>query len=125
MTHTAATEQASGEHALREFGLKDAVATVETMTADVVIGIAPLAKRYEGRDAVLAFYRDEFIPCIDAMTVEVRNRTVSTEAIVDEMRVSLRFDGPMPWSLPEIAPSGKTVIFDRCLVARIRENLVA
>lgn len=118
-------EQAWGDHMMKEFGLKDAMAAVETMTHDAVIELCPTGQRHQGRDAVLRFYRDEFIPCVDSMAMQPRSRTVSDTGLVEEMTVKLKFDKEMPWFLPGVAPTNGTIEFQLVVIVGFRGHQVA
>jgi carboxymethylenebutenolidase len=130
MSHTSHTgleqiTQSWQDHMTQEFGLKDAMGAVETMTADATIELAPLGVRYEGRDAILRFYRDDFIPCVDSMSMQPRSRTVSETQLVEELRITLKFDRPMPWFLPGIAPTNTTVEFDLVVIVGFQDKRVS
>jgi carboxymethylenebutenolidase len=119
-------EKLWAEHMRREFGLKDAEATVETMTHDVYIEFVPTRRRHAGKDAVLALYRDDLIPsAADDTQIVPINRVMSEDHLIDELMMSFTFTKPMQWFLPDIAPTGTKIEFQLAIVVGFRGNLLA
>jgi carboxymethylenebutenolidase len=114
------------EHMRREFGLRDAAATVETMTPDAFLELVPIGERHVGREAVLALYRDDLIPSTpDDIEIVPRNRLVSDGQIMDEVTMTFTFSRPMRWLLPGVEPTHTKVTFPLVVVVGFRGDLVA
>lgn len=97
-------------HMDAEFVAKDAAASVAGMTADASCNHAPVLTGGSGADAMLAFYRDHFIPRIPPdMRMELVSRTVGQDRVIDEQIVRFTHTIEMDWMLPGVAPTGRNV----------------
>jgi len=90
------------EHLRDEFELRDADATMRTMSDDPYLHHVPMLTGGVGRDQVHRFYRDDWIPSWppDVETTSI-SRTVGADQVVDELIVGFSFDRPLdPDGLP-------------------------
>jgi len=103
-------EQLWAEHLKGEFESKDVEATLATMVEDAYVNHMPVNTGGRGKDALRAFYRDDFIPSWpeDLRTTPV-NRVVGDGQLVDEMHLTFTHSKPMPWLLPNVAPTAKKI----------------
>src|SRR5271168_289443 len=98
------------EHLDGEFVSKDVEATLATMTEDASVDHIPVHTGGRGKDALRAFYRDNFIPSWpDDLEQSPINRVVGDHQIVDEIRTRFTHDRPMEWFLPGVPPTYKPV----------------
>src|SRR5215472_15345940 len=97
-------------HMDAEFVAKDAAASVAGMTANGTCNHAPVLTGGSSAEAMLAFYRDHFIPKIPAdMQMELISRTVGQNRVIDEQLIRFTHDIEVDWMLPGVAPTGKRV----------------
>jgi carboxymethylenebutenolidase len=97
-------------HVADEFEAKDAVLTMTTMVDDPTVIHVPVLTGGRGRDQLLEFYRDDFIPSWpDDVELEPLSRTVDDERVVSEFVVRFTHDREMPFWLPGIPPTGRGV----------------
>ena len=94
------------EHLKGEFETKDVEATLATMVDDAHVNHMPVNTGGRGKDALRAFYRDDFIPAWpDDLQMTPVNRVVGDGQLVDELRLTFTHDRPMPWFLPNVPPT--------------------
>jgi carboxymethylenebutenolidase len=119
-------EQRWAEHLKGEFEIKDVEATLATMVEDAYVNHMPVNTGGRGKDALRRFYRDDFIPSWpeDLEMIPV-NRVVGEGQLVDELRLSFTHSKPMPWFLPNLAPTQKKVTVDVVVVAQFRGDKLA
>ncbi|MGW2559360.1 nuclear transport factor 2 family protein [Streptomyces sp. NPDC001514] len=97
-------------HTSGEFSTLDVDATMATMTDAPVVLHVPTAMGARGREAVRDFYRRWFIGHNPPdFTITPLTRTTGPGRIVDEMLVSFTHDVEVPWILPTVPPTGRTV----------------
>jgi len=97
-------------HIRCEFADRDAAATVATMSDDNYVNHVPVMTGGRGRDEMLAFYGEHFIPKMPADTrLTPVCRTVGQGRVVDEMIFAFTHDIEMDWMLPGIPPTGRPV----------------
>jgi carboxymethylenebutenolidase len=98
------------EHCRCEFELRDANATIATMTAQPHLNHIPVMTGGVGRDQVERFYARYFIPVNppDFRLTPV-SRTIGEDTIVDEFVVQFTHTTVMDWMLPGIPPTGRKV----------------
>jgi len=79
-----------------------------------------------GKDALRAFYRDDFIPSWppDLQITRV-NRVVGDGQLVDELHMTFSHSKPMPWLLPGVSPTQKKIDIDVVVVVQFRGDKVA
>lgn len=114
------------EHIRCEFVERDADAALETMSVDPCLVEVPVGTGARGRDAVRAFYRDQFIPSwSDDAGITPLSRTVDGDRVVDEFVVSFTHSKPMDWWLPGVAPTGKAVKLPHVVVVGFEGGKIA
>ncbi|KEQ95025.1 hypothetical protein AUEXF2481DRAFT_5272 [Aureobasidium subglaciale EXF-2481] len=63
-----------------------------------------------GRDELDRFYRNVFLPGNPpSLKLRLLSRTIGVEKVVDEMIVSFRHTQAVPWILPDVPPTNKSV----------------
>jgi carboxymethylenebutenolidase len=114
------------EHMRCEFVLRDAESTLQTMGDDPCLVEVPVGTGAKGREAVLAFYRDHFIPSWpDDASVAPLSRTVDADRVVDEFVVSFTHSKPMDWWLPGVEPTGKSVVLPHVVIVGFEDGKIA
>lgn len=114
------------EHMRCEFELKDPEATMATMTANPLVNHIPTLMGGNGYDEVYHFYKNHFIPYIPKNTEMTSiSRTVDDNRLVDEQLFRFVHDSRIDFMLPNIAPTGKTVIVPLVVIVYIENNKVA
>jgi carboxymethylenebutenolidase len=98
------------EHLKGEFEIKDVEATLATMVEDAYINHVPVGTGGRGKDALRAFYQDDFIPSWpDDLQMKPVNRVIGEGQLVDELHVTFTHSKAMPWFLPDTPPIHKQV----------------
>ena len=119
-------EELWAEHLKGEFATKDVEATLATMVEDAYVNHMPVNTGGRGKAALRAFYRDDFIPSWpDDVQMTPVNRVVGVGQLVDELRVTFTHAKPMPWLLPDLPPTGKTLTVEFVVVVQFRGDKVA
>jgi carboxymethylenebutenolidase len=119
-------EKLWAEHLRGEFETKDTEATLATMVEDASVTHMPVNTGGRGKDALRAFYRDDFIPAMpDDLRMTPINRVVGTGQLVDELHLTFTHSKPMPWLLPHLPPTHKAVEMDVVVVVQFRGNKLA
>jgi carboxymethylenebutenolidase len=119
-------EQLWAEHLKGEFETKDVEATLETMVEDAYVNHMPVNTGGRGKDALRAFYRDDFIPSWpDDLQMTPVNRVVGEGQLVDELHLTFTHSKPMPWFLPNIPPTHTKVAVDLVVVVQFRGDKLA
>ena len=114
------------EHIAHEFETHDTEATLDTMVADSYVNHIPVLTGGYGREALRAFYSQDFIPTMPPdMTIIPVSRTVGEDQLVDEMIVSFTHSRPMPWMLPGVAPTNRPVRVPLVAIVRFRDGKLA
>jgi carboxymethylenebutenolidase len=113
-TKLSAEQQAMVElweaHMRHEFETLNIGATMETMTLEPFVNHVPVMTGGVGSKAVREFYGHEFISKHPADTsITPVSRTVGVDRIVDEIIYKCTHTIEMPWMLPGLAPTGKTI----------------
>lgn len=113
-------------HVAAEFVAKDTDATMATMTANPTVIHVPVLTGGRGRDELHAFYRDQFIPSWpDDVELVPLSRTVDAERVVDEFIVRFTHSREMPYWLPGIEPTGRTVEIPHVVIMGFEDGKVA
>ena len=119
-------EQLWAEHLKGEFETKDVEATLETMVEDAYVNHMPVNTGGRGKEALRAFYRDDFIPSWpDDLQMTPVNRVVGEGQLVDELHITFTHSKPMPWFLPNVPPTHKKVAVDIVVVVQFRGDKLA
>jgi hypothetical protein len=104
---------------------KDADAVVRGFVADDAeeahVNYVPTMTGGIGQDDLLVFYRDYFMPSTPPSTsMRLVSRTVGVDRVVDEMVLSFEHTQAIPWMLPDVPPTGKSVSVALVAVVYIR-----
>jgi carboxymethylenebutenolidase len=114
------------QHVALEFQARDADATMETMTDQPTVIHVPVLTGGRSTRQLHSFYRDSFIPAWPADTeVQQLSRTVGTERVVDELIIRFTHSVEMPFWLPGIAPTGRSVEVPLVVVMAFEDGKVA
>ena len=113
-------------HLKGEFETRDVEATLATMVEDAYVNHMPVNTGARGKQALRAFYRDDFIPSWpeDVQMTPV-NRVVGAAQLVDELHCEFTHSRPMPWFLPNVAPTHKRISVDFVVVVQFRGDKLA
>jgi carboxymethylenebutenolidase len=113
------------QHVASEFALKDADVAVSTMVDDATVMHLPTMSGGIGKENLRRYYADVFIPGIPADTTsEPIARSVGDGVIVDEFIMRLTHDREIPYLLPGLAPTGKTMEIPTVVFVRFRGDLM-
>ena len=119
-------EELWAEHLKGEFESKDVEATLATMVEDAYVNHVPVNTGGRGKDALRAFYRDEFIPSWpEDLQMTPVNRVVGEGQLVDELRLTFTHSKLMPWLLPNVPPTEKKIAIDVVVVVQFRGDKLA
>jgi carboxymethylenebutenolidase len=78
-----------------------------------------------GRENLRRYYADVFIPGIpDDTTSEPIARSVADSLLVDEFIMRMTHDRDVPFLLPGLAPTGKTVEIPAVVIVKFRGDLM-
>jgi carboxymethylenebutenolidase len=114
------------EHLKGEFETKDVEATLATMVDDAYVNHMPVNTGGRGKEALRAFYRDDFIPSWPAdVQMTPMNRVIGDGQIVDELRVAFTHSQRMNWLLPGVPPTHRTIAIDFVVVVQFRGDKLA
>ena len=114
------------EHLKGEFETKDVEATLATMVDDAQVNHMPVNTGGRGKDALRAFYRDDFIPAWpDDLQMTPVNRVVGDGQLVEELRLRFTHSKRMEWFLPGVAPTNKVVDIELVVVVQFRGDKLA
>jgi carboxymethylenebutenolidase len=113
------------EHLRCQFAVRDAAATVATMSDDNYVNHVPVMTGGRGRAEMLTFYDRHFIPKMPADTrLTPVCRTVGQGRVIDEMIFAFTHDIQMDWMLPGVAPTGRRVEVPLVVVVQLRAGQV-
>ncbi len=114
------------EHTADEFVIRDAAATVATMTDDAYVNHIPVMTGGHGKDALWRFYSTDFIPVMPPDTkLTPVSRTVGEDQLVDEIIFSFTHTQEMPWMLPGVPPTNRRVEVALVAIVRFRDGKLA
>jgi len=114
------------EHLKGEFESKDVEATLAKMVEDAYVHHMPVKTGGRGKDALRAFYRDDFIPSWpEDLQMTPLNRVVGDGQLVDELHLTFTHSKPMPWLLPNVPPTAKKLAIDVVVVVQFRGDKLA
>jgi carboxymethylenebutenolidase len=113
-------------HTHAEFVLKDADATLATMTDNPYVLCIPTGMGAFGRAEVRAFYADRFLPTVppDFELVPV-SETIGKDRIVEEFVVRFTHTVEVGWVLPEVPPTGRKVEFALVVIIEFQADKIA
>lgn len=119
-------EQLWQEHTQHEFVTRDTESTLATMVDDAYVNHVPVMTGGRGKDALRAFYSQDFIPHMPPDTrLRPVSRTVGENQLVDEMIFSFTHTQEIPWMLPGIAPTNRHVEVPLVAVVGFRDGKLA
>jgi carboxymethylenebutenolidase len=114
------------QHTDHEFVTRDTEATLATMVEDAYVNHIPVLTGGRGKDALRAFYSNDFIPRMPPDTTLVPiSRTVGEDQLVDEMIFSFTHTEEMPWMLPGVAPTNRPVKIPLVAIVKFRDGKLA
>ena len=114
------------EHVGAEFALKDVDATMRTMVQDPYVWHVPALTGAKGGDAVRHFYSTQFVGQTPADAVlQPIARTISTGRVIDEFVLEFTHDREVPFMLPGVAPTGRSVRIPTVVVMGFSDGKVA
>ncbi|KIX06009.1 uncharacterized protein Z518_03983 [Rhinocladiella mackenziei CBS 650.93] len=97
-------------HTRFEFVEKDVDKTMATMVPQPYLNHIPTMTGGIGYDELRRFYADFFIPGNPPdLSIRLLSRTVGADRVVDEMFVKFTHTTEIPWMLPGVPPTDKTV----------------
>ena len=96
------------------------------MVDDAYVNHMPVNTGGRGKEALRAFYRDDFIPSWpEDLQMTPVNRVVGDEQLVDELHVTFTHSKPMNWFLPNVPPTHKKIAVDFVVVVQFRGGKLA
>jgi carboxymethylenebutenolidase len=112
-------------HTEYEFALKDANLAVSSMVDDAIVMHLPTMSGGFGKESLRHYYADVFIPGIPAdTTIEPIARSVGENLLVDEFILRTTHDQDIPFLLPGLAPTGKTVEVPTVVIVKFHGDLM-
>ncbi|MDT5119793.1 MAG: carboxymethylenebutenolidase [Mycobacterium sp.] len=112
-------------HMACEFALKDADLAVSTMVDDATVMHLPTMSGGTGKENLRRYYADVFIPGIPADTTnEPIARSVGDGLLVDEFIMRMTHDRDVPFLLPGLAPTGKSLEIPAVVIVKFRGDLM-
>jgi hypothetical protein len=95
---------------IEKFIHQDAAATIKTMVPNPSTNYVPTMTGGIGQRDLYRFYKDFFMGSMPpSFNIRLISRTAGANRIVDEMFISFRHSQEIPWMLPQVPPSNKTV----------------
>ena len=114
------------QHTYAEFVLKDADATLATMTENPYLLMMATGTACVGRAAVREYYADHFLPAIPPdLELASLSQTIGSDRLVEEMVVRFTHTIEMDWLLPTLRPSGRRAEFIIAAVIGFEDSKVA
>jgi len=112
-------------HMAYEFEVRDADLAVSTMVDDATAMHLPTMSGGFGKENLRHYYADVFIPGIPTDTTsEPIARSVGDGLIVDEFIMRMTHDQDVPFLLPGLPPTGKTVEVPAVVIVKFRGDLM-
>ncbi|MER6222482.1 nuclear transport factor 2 family protein [Streptomyces sp. 900105755] len=113
-------------HTAYEFVDRDADLAVSTMVEDASVMHLPTMSGGFGKERLRSYYRDVFIPGIPQnTTIETADRSVGSDFLVEEIVMRMPHDQEIPFLLPGLAATGRTVDVPLVVVVKFRDGLMA
>lgn len=114
------------QHTANEFVIKDADLAVATMVEDACVMHLPTMSGGFGKNYLRGYYRDVFIPGIPRnTTTETVDRSVGSDFLVEEIIMRMPHDQEIPFLLPGLAATGRTLEVPLVVVVKFRDDLMA
>jgi carboxymethylenebutenolidase len=96
------------------------------MVSDSYVNHIPVLTGGHGREALRLFYSRDFIPTMPPdMKITPVSRTVGDDQLVDEMIISFTHSQAVPWMLPGIEPTHRSVRVPLVAIVRFRDGKLA
>jgi len=97
-------------HTYAEFVLKDANASLATMTPQPQVFLVPTGTGGSGRAGVHAFYTDSFLPNVPPdFELLPLSQTLGENRLIEEFVIRFTHSIEMGWMLPDLGPTGRRV----------------
>jgi carboxymethylenebutenolidase len=97
-------------HCRYEFDLRDVEGALSTMVDDPYLWNVPTMCGGRGREGMRQYYRDSFIGTLpDDAAISSVSLTVGEDQIAEEVILTFTHDREMPWILPDVAATGRSV----------------
>jgi carboxymethylenebutenolidase len=113
------------QHTAYEFDIKDADLAVSTMVEDASVMHLPTMSGGFGKQYLRGYYRDVFIPGIPQNTItETVDRSVGGDFLVEEIIMRMPHDQEIPFLLPGLAPTGRTLEVPLVAIVKFRDELM-
>lgn len=114
------------EHTRHEFATRDTESTLATMVEDAYVNHVPVMTGGSGKEALRAFYGEDFIPHMPPDTkLTPVSRTIGDNQLVDEMIFSFTHTQEIPWMLPGVPPTNRHVEVPLIAVVGFRHGKLA
>ena len=114
-----------GKHTMCEFVSRDTEETMLTMTAEPHVNHVPVMTGGSGRENVRDFYSKYFIPFQpEDVELVLVSRTVGSDTVVDELIFKFTHNIDMPWILPGIRATGKSVELPLVVIVQFKEGKI-
>jgi carboxymethylenebutenolidase len=114
------------DHNAAEFVARNAELALKTMVEDPSVRIMANDAGGTGREQVRTFYAGRLIPqWPDDAQMQLVNRVIGDDQLVDELHLSFTHARQMDWLLPDVAPSNRKVEMDIVIVVQFRDGLIA
>ena len=109
------------KHCEYEFATRDVAATMKTMVAEPYVNHIPTMTGGVGQKHLAHFYENFFVNSNppDTRLVPI-SRTVGATQVVDEMLFCFTHTTEVPWMLPGVEPTGKTVEIPLVAIVKFR-----
>ena len=97
-------------HTHAEFVLKDANASLATMSPEPCVFLIPTGTGGSGRAGVHAFYADSFLPNVPPdFELLPLSQTFGENHLIEEFVIRFTHSIEMGWMLPDLGPTGRRV----------------
>jgi carboxymethylenebutenolidase len=114
------------EHTRHEFATCEVESTLATMLEDAHVNHVPVMTGGTGKASLREFYANQFISSMPPdTTLRLISRTVGQDQLVDEMIFSFTHTQEMPWMLPGVPPTNRTVEIPLVAIVGFREGKLA
>jgi carboxymethylenebutenolidase len=119
-------QQLWADHLAGEFVNKDVEATLATMVDDASVNHVPVNSGGRGKEELRTFYRDNFIPSWpDDLQMDLINRVVGDNQLVEELRLRFTHKKQMDWFLPGVPPTHRPIDVQMVVVVQFRGDKLA
>lgn len=110
-------------HGAAEFEFKDPQAAVDTMGENPYIMNIPFGRLVSGREEVFNFYKYDFFPYIpEDFAMVPLHRVLGADSVVDSMLITFTHTVEMPWTVPGVPATGRSVEMLLTVISAFDEN---